>query len=91
MANANGNINGWRIVEDRQGTTIAGREADSFVVKRPFGENFGLSLYAKKRHGSYEIELAIEKNRSVESCFRIDNTATETEAIETVHKITSAI
>jgi hypothetical protein len=57
----------------------------------------GLSLYAKKRfEDSYEIEIAIEKEvskdkMSVIATLRLDNAATEKEALERVRKITEGI
>jgi hypothetical protein len=100
MTHENQTLNGWEIIEDRQRNTQV-KNVDSFVAKRKFpthdGYNMGLSLYAKKRfEDSYEIEIAIEKEvskdkMSVIATLRLDNAATEKEALERVRKITEGI
>ena len=82
-------LNGWKVSKDSKNEVFGERH---FVAKRSFDKNgSGLSLMAQESHGHFTVELAIEVNGSVDSCFRLDNAATETEALEIVNQITEAI
>lgn len=83
-------LNGWSVSRDSK-NEVTGR--DHFVVKRGFDkEGSGLSLKAKEvSHGYYQVELAIEVNNSVDSCFILENAASENEALQLVNDITQLI
>jgi hypothetical protein len=86
-------LNGWKVTLDKKEDPRLATYQTHFVAKRGFDiDDSGLSLMVDRTgKDRYMVELAIEVNNSVYSCFRIENNATEKEAIDIVENITSEI
>jgi len=86
-------LNGWKVTLDKKENPRLLGYQTYFIAKRGFDKDgSGLSLMVdRKGETRYIVEIAIETNRSVDSCFRLANNATEKEAIDMVENITSAI
>lgn len=80
----------WYVTKDSKNSVTNGRH---FVAKLEFDkEGSGLSLSVEEQfRNCYMIELAIEVNNSVDSCFRIENSVTEEEALEIVADLVDTI
>jgi hypothetical protein len=93
QANNTKKLGGWKVIEDKTEKRPIRHDRHQFHMHRETdNDSLKLSFYAREwNDGFFELELAVIFEDREYGCIRLDNTATEQEALETIVSLVETI